>query len=322
MSLKPGKDIEEVLGKIIRKKVRDSLDASGLLKEEVKVDKNQPKAVLSEKPNIKKPELKEALVVTPVGFVVKTEKLSKRTIEAHEGLYRKYVDTFNKVSSELDSANKYDANSFGSLYRAFKLDECNSLNSIKLHELYFANISDLASEIGLDSLPYIRFARDFGTFENWQFDFMACAMSSREGWAMTVYEPYKNSFMNICVDGHANGIPVGAIPVVVIDMWSHSFYKDYDIDKKSYLVAMMRELNWDVIEARMALADKAELAALYRIRPVYNDMPEKMLNQATAVPSTVPIEHVSNAQPSASVPPTTPPAPERVITQDRNARGY
>jgi superoxide dismutase len=39
-------------------------------------------------------------------------------------------------------------------------------------------------------------------------------------------------------------------------MWSHSFYKDYLSDKKSYLLAQMKELNWKVIEERFLKIEK------------------------------------------------------------------
>lgn len=288
--------LKEELSKAIKEKIKESLGVHA-----------KPAAAPAKvaKPAPVKPVVTEALVATPRAFVLKTEKLSKRTKEGHETLYKKHVDSFNKISSELDAANKHEADSYVSMYRALKMDECDNLNSIKLHELYFNNISDLASEISVDSIPFIKLSRDFGTFEDWQFDFLACCLSSREGWAMTVYEPYKGVYMNVCADGNAAGIPVGCIPVLVIDMWSHSYFKDYDIDKKSYAVAMMKEINWDVVEARMALADKSDMAALYHIKPTYNDNAEKMLD--AAADTNAPVQNVVDN--GVTVPPTSPAGP-------------
>ena len=41
-----------------------------------------------------------------------------------------------------------------------------------------------------------------------------------------------------------------------MDMWQHSYYKDYLKDSKTYLIAMMKQLNWNVIEERIKKADK------------------------------------------------------------------
>lgn len=329
------KQIEKELGGLIREKINESLSKSGKLPpieqpqtlKTAQKKQNQKQKIQEAKKAVtsSKNKLNEALVTTPKAFVLKTEKMSSKTKEAHEILYKKYVDTFNKVSSELDAVNKQSANSFSSLYRSFKMDECYNLNAIKLHELYWNNISDLASDISVDSLPYMKFSRDWGTFEEWQFDFMACAMSAKEGWAMTVYEPYKNVYMNVCIDGHDVGIPVGSIPIVVMDMWSHAFFKDYQIDKKSYLIAMMRELNWDVIEARMAVAERSDIDAVYAIKPMYNNNPEKLIDKAEEA-LKAPIDDIkdsgSTSTKSGMVEPSTPPPAQPPEPGEGWGRGY
>lgn len=224
--------------------------------------------------------LKEALVLIPKTFVLKTDWLSSKTKEAHEKLYRNYIAQFNQASSELDTVGREDVVKL----RSLKLDETYNLNAIKLHELYFGNISDQQSEIHRDSIPYMRLGRDWGTFENWQFDFRATAMASREGWVVLYYDPYKNKYLHAMIDGHSENLPLCGIPVLVIDVWSHAFYKDYLDDKKSYVNAMMREINWQIVEARMVVAERANLQDLYLVRPLVDNVPQKMLDQASNTP--------------------------------------
>lgn len=296
--LQMNKDTENYLAKLIQDKVSESLKKSGKFPNLNEAVKKQQEIIETPKSNVLPSTtkqqannvVKEALIASQGSFILKTEKLSKEAKVCHENLYRNYVQAFNKVSSELDAVNKYEADCYSSMYRSFKIDECFNLNAIKLHELYFNNISDLSSTVNVDSLPFMKFSRDFGNFENWQFDFMAAAMSAREGWAITVFEPFRNTYMNICVDSHNIGIPVNTVPVLVIDMWSHSFFTDYGIDKRSYLVCMMREINWDVVEARMSIAEKSDLNALYHIKPAYNDNP--LLSQASINASRPPIPTV------------------------------
>lgn len=298
--MKSKNELENYIAQLIKNKVTESLKEKGLLSEVVNS---------SIKEEIKRPVVvSEAVIVQPSNFVVKTDKLSKETKQAHEAIYKKHIESFNKLSSELDAVNTHEAGSYASAYRSFKMDECSNLNAVKLHELYFMNISDLASSISLDTIPYIKLSRDFGSFEKWQFDFIACAMSAREGWAMTVYEPYKNVYMNVCVDGNDVGIPVGTVPVLVLDLWSHAFFKDYQIDKKSYIVSMMKEINWDVVEARMILAEKSELNALYKIRPIYDNTAENILSAASVQALSAPIDKIDNGI-GNKVSPTTPAIP-------------
>jgi Fe-Mn family superoxide dismutase len=200
--------------------------------------------------------LNESLVAQEKQFNLATEFQSGATKKAHEGLYQKYLETFNRISAELDTADRSAASSNGSVYRSLKEDETYNMNAVYLHELYFANISDLASNIGMDSLTFMRFSRDFGDFDKWQNDFIACCLSSRCGWAITYYNIYTQTYMNTFMDLHSLQVPVGCIPVLVMDVWQHAYYKDYLSDVKTYTYAMMKEINWSTVEERVKRAEK------------------------------------------------------------------
>jgi len=204
----------------------------------------------------KNKKINEAFFVQNKNFKIITDYLSNDNINNHIELYKGYAENFNKISAELDSIDKENANKNHSLYRSTKLDETFNMNATYLHELYFANIGDNNSQINMDTLSYMRLSRDFGTFDNWQKDFIACALSARNGWAITYLNLYTHSYMNCFIDSHDQQVPAGMLPIIVIDMWEHSFYKDYLKDSKSYLLAMMKQFKWDIIEKRFAKGDQ------------------------------------------------------------------
>ena len=203
-----------------------------------------------------KKNLEEAYVTQAKKFDLTTEFLSEKNKIAHQELFEKYVDALNKISAELDGVDRADANSNNSAFRSLKIDETFNLNGAFLHGLFFENISDLHSQLAMDSLTFMRLERDFGTFDAWQKDFIACAMSSRNGWAITVYNAFLGRYMNVVCDLQSLNVPFSAHPIIVLDMWEHSYYRDYLNDKKAYVFAMMKELDWDVIEKRIKKAEK------------------------------------------------------------------
>jgi Fe-Mn family superoxide dismutase len=207
-----------------------------------------------------KENLKESLVIQAKPFSVPTESLSGENIRNHYALYEQYIADFNKVSAQLDTADRQDASSNHSALRCLKIDEVYNLNAAYLHELYFANIGDLQSEITMDSLAFMRLERDFGGFDAWQMDFIACAQASRCGWVVTGYNVYTQTYMNYVIDLHSVQVPIGVIPVIVVDVWQHAYYKDYLKDVKAYTVNMMKELNWNVIDTRFDRTEKAAQA--------------------------------------------------------------
>mgnify|MGYP001200772952 FL=1 len=201
-------------------------------------------------------QLDEAYVTKAKKYNLPTELLSQKTKNAHQELLGNYINRLNDTSARLDSADRNLANPNASEFRDLKLNEVHNLNAAFLHALYFENIADTKSVITMDSLTFMRLERDFGTFDDWQKDFIACALSSRNGWAVTVYNTFLQRYINVVVDLHSINIPFASYPVIVLDCWEHSYYRDYLNDRKSYIYAMMKELKWKVIEKRFEKADK------------------------------------------------------------------
>lgn len=251
------------------------------------------KPIQSSKSNVINKNITEATIVSTKPFFLNTETLSNDVKENHLKLYQNYAESFNKISSKLDTVPKEEANNpSNSDFRRLKMDEQENLNGVKLHELYFANVGDKTSLIRRDSMPFMRLERDWGSFENWQLDFRACGMSATEGWAVCFFEPFKQKYFNVIIEKHNINIPVGAIPVLVVDTWHHAWFKDYLGEKQTYLNAMMKEINWDIIEARMTIAESSNLHQLYMIQPKYSVEEPKNF---TLIPAEAPIKPQSHS---------------------------
>lgn len=233
------KDLEQIL----MAEIISSLNESGFMDDDKKAagDTNS---------------INEAYVAQTKQFDLKTELLSDKNKEAHQNLMNKYVETLNKVSAKLDAVDRQASNLNHSAFRQLKVDEAYNLNAAFLHGLYFQNISDLNSTVTMDSLSFLRLERDFGSFDIWQKDFIASAMANRNGWAITGYNTMLRRYVNTFIDLHSQNCMIGLHPIIVVDCWEHSYYRDYLSDRKSYVIGMMKELNWNVIEQRVKVADK------------------------------------------------------------------
>lgn len=221
----------------------DNVNLEQIVKESIQGAKEQP--------------LEEAYVSKVKQFAQTSEFVSQKTKDTHAKLYNDYVDGINRVSAELDTAPRglEDLNSSHSKFRSLKLDETYNLNSKWLHELYFANCFDPHSEVYMESLSYMKLQRDFGTFDAWQKDLIACALTAGNGWAVTGYHTHLQRYINTIVSNNSQDVMLGFYPVLVIDMHEHAYFRDYLNDKKSYAIAMMREINWNVVEERVAKAE-------------------------------------------------------------------
>jgi len=211
--------------------------------------------IIKEELGMKKP-LKESYVTQAKKYNLPTELLSDKNKAEHQKLLEKYVASLNEVSTKLDTADLDKANPNHSEFRNLKIDEVFNMNAAYLHALFFENISDQRSIVTMDSLSFMRLERDFGSFDVWQKEFVACALSARNGWACTVYSMMLKRYINIVVDLHSQHVPIGCVPIIVLDCWEHSYYRDYLSDRKTYAYGMMKEFDWKEIEIRIKKAEK------------------------------------------------------------------
>jgi len=200
--------------------------------------------------------LNEAYVTEPKRFDLRTEMLSFKAKKARQEDFEGHVKALNRASAELDTANREDIDEKSGQFRSLKMDEVHNLNAAFLKAMHFDNISDLSSKINMDTLPYMKLARDFGDFDRWQKDFIACALSSRSGFAITGYSLHLKRYMNFIIDGSDLNMPVGVLPVIVLDVSEGAYYRDYLNDRKTYVFAMMKELNWQKIEEKFQQCEK------------------------------------------------------------------
>ncbi len=212
---------------------------------------NLKNKVISEIKKSISPNINEAYITQAKKYELSTELLSERTKSAHQKILEAHVEKLNAISAALDTAERELADINNSKLRSLKEDEIYNFNAAFLHAFYFENIGDMNSVINMDSIAFMRLERDFGSFDEWQKDFIACALSSRNGWVATVYNFLLGRYMNVIIDLHDKGIPIGSYPVVVVDCWEHAYFRDYLGDKKSYIYAMMKELRWPQIEQRI-----------------------------------------------------------------------
>ncbi|MFT5052038.1 MAG: Fe-Mn family superoxide dismutase [Chlamydiales bacterium] len=80
-------------------------------------------------------------------------------------------------------------------------------------------------------------------------DFRAVALASR-GWASLVWHPVNGRLYNVAADGHADGPMCFGVPLVVLDMYEHSYYIDFQNRKSDYVDGFMAHLDWLEIDRR------------------------------------------------------------------------
>ena len=165
----------------------------------------------------------------------------------HTAHYGGALKAVTAADARLEEATKsgtvVDAAAFGQLKRIIN----SRGNSVVLHEMYFDGLAPKA----VDPVADVRGAieKRFGSLEKWSADFTTSAKEAA-GWAMLVKHPVNGKLYNVVSDEHAMGLLWMAVPLVVIDVYEHAFYLDYQNRKAEYVDKFMQHIDWNEANAR------------------------------------------------------------------------
>lgn len=90
--------------------------------------------------------------------------------------------------------------------------------------------------------------KDFGSYETFETQFKQKAVTHfGSGWAWLVLNPSSRKLEIMETHDQESPLTFGKIPLLVIDLWEHSFYLKWKSDKKGYVDNFPNVINWDQV---------------------------------------------------------------------------
>jgi len=174
--------------------------------------------------------------------------LSLPLIESHyENNYGGAMRRLNAISDQLATLDF--AKAPGYVINGLKREELVALNSVVLHELYFASLGG----DGTPPTPVIKeaLAAHFGSVDRWRDEFLAMgyALGGGSGWVLLTYVPRDGRLMNQYAAEHSQAV-AGGVPILALDMYEHAYHMDFGANAKAYAETFLRNVDWKGVEAR------------------------------------------------------------------------
>ncbi len=121
-------------------------------------------------------------------------------------------------------------------------------NGMRLHELYFENLSKDGGMSPGTKLE-AKIVERFGSMKAWEEDFRAAGAMRGIGWVMLVQDGER--LFTTWINEHDGGHLAGTTPLLVLDVFEHAFMIDYGIKRADYLSAFFSAIDWSVVESRL-----------------------------------------------------------------------
>ena len=180
--------------------------------------------------------------------------ISGRIMELHHDKH--HLAYVNGANAALDAlAEARDKNDL-TMVNKFQKDLAFNLAGHVNHAVFWKNMSPEGGDKPTGELA-AAIDEFFGSFDAFRAHFTASALGIQgSGWSILVWDILGQKLIIEQLYDHQGNLAVGSIPLLMLDMWEHAFYLDYQNVKPEYVKAFWNIVNWADVQARFAAASQ------------------------------------------------------------------
>ncbi len=179
--------------------------------------------------------------------------ISKQTLEIHHDKHHlSYVTGLNKAEEALRKAR--ETGDFA-LTRYWERELAFNGSGHILHSIYWTNMAPPGTGVIPSPALVAHLEYSFGSLDAFQRQFTAAAEQVQgSGWGVLVWNPAWRRLEILQAQRHEDLTQWGSIPILVVDVWEHAYYLDYQNRRPEYLRSWWNLVNWNDVVRRLGLA--------------------------------------------------------------------
>ncbi len=170
----------------------------------------------------------------------------------HDKHHQGYVDGANAALDALESARESgDHGTVKKLSRDLAFNASGHL----LHSVFWPNMAP-ESETGEPAGQLAsQLEQDFGGVEQFKDHFSAAAKGVEgSGWGILAWESQGEQLLVLQAEKHQNLTAQGVTPILVLDVWEHAYYLNYQNNRGQYVDNWWNVVNWNDVSERLRKA--------------------------------------------------------------------
>jgi len=169
----------------------------------------------------------------------------------HDKHHKAYVDGANTAMDKLaDARVKGDFSTITKLEKDLAFNLGGHLN----HSLFWKMMAPPAGAVPTGELA-AALDEHFGSFDVFKAQFVQAALGIQgSGWAVLAWDPLGQHLETLQLSDHQANAPLAQVPVLLLDMWEHAFYLQYQNVKADYVNAWWNVVNWADVQHRFDAA--------------------------------------------------------------------
>jgi Fe-Mn family superoxide dismutase len=159
----------------------------------------------------------------------------------HQNNHGGAVKRLNAIRAQLSSTAFTAAP--GLQLNGLEREEPIAINSMLLHELYFASLGGDGVTMQAAAKPMLE--ASFGSDERWREEFVAMgkALGGGSGWVLLVFQPREGTLVNQWAADHTHAVAAG-VPILALHMYEPAYHMDYGAAPGACVDAFMGNIDW------------------------------------------------------------------------------
>jgi len=171
----------------------------------------------------------------------------------HSKHHQAYVTGANAALSGLAAAR--DSGDLANINKLEK-DLAFNLGGHVNHSIFWTNLSPDGGDKPTGDLAAI-IDDQFGSFDSFVAHFTAVAMGVQgSGWAVLAYDSIGKRVTIFQLFDQQGNIPLGIVPLLMLDVWEHAYYLDYKNVRADYVRAFWNIVDWVNVQKRFTTASE------------------------------------------------------------------
>ncbi|MDP9406686.1 MAG: superoxide dismutase [Actinomycetota bacterium] len=195
----------------------------------------------------------------PYDYSALEPHISGKIMELHHSKHHQtYVTGANTALEKLAAAR--ESGDFGTVLGVQQNLSFNLSGHVN-HSVFWQNMSPAGGDKPTGELASA-IERDFGSFDAFRGHFKAAATAIQgSGWGALTFDGISGQLLIGAFQDHQSRQFTGATPLLLLDMWEHAFYLQYQNVKADYVDAWWNVVNWADVSTRYAAASQAAAGA-------------------------------------------------------------
>jgi Fe-Mn family superoxide dismutase len=169
----------------------------------------------------------------------------------HSKHHQTYVTGANTALAQLAEARET-----GNLANVNKLEKdlAFNLGGHVNHSIFWTNMSPNGGDKPTGELA-AALDDSFGSFDAFQAHFTATALGVQgSGWSVLAWDVIGERISVFQLFDQQGNVPLGLVPLLMLDVWEHAYYLDYQNVRADYVKAFWNIVDWSNVQARFTAA--------------------------------------------------------------------